>query len=176
MNKLFKSLFLVCAISIVFTGVNAAAKDDLTAYLTGGHVITGSTFYLSTAQKTQLERYLNDNTVTDSQVATFKSKIEEIKSVMNTARVSDVTKLTIADKNKVIVLVKDAGTAVGVIVTVNSTNNSVELFNSTGAKLDVFTFNSGKLPFTGSDSMLYDIVAVITCMIAMTFIFKKRVA
>jgi len=175
MNKLFKSLFFVFTVAVVFTVVSASAKDDLTSYLTQAHVISGNTYALTAAQKTQLERYLNDNTVTDLQVAMFKSKIEDIKSIMNTAKVTDPTKLTSTDKTKVINLIKDAGLSVGVTVTVNSTNNTVELFDSTGAKLDVFTLNSGKLPFTGSDYILYDIVAVASCIMTLIYILKKRV-
>jgi MinD superfamily P-loop ATPase len=175
MNKLFKSLFLVCSVAVIFTVVSASAKDDLTSYLTQAHVIAGNTVTLTAAQKTQLERYLNDNTVTDLQVSMFKSKIEEIKTILNAAKITDPTKLTSSDKAKVINLIKDAGISVGVTVTVNSTNNTVELFDSTGAKLDVFTLSSGKLPFTGSDYILYDFVAIASCIIAMIYILKKRV-
>jgi len=174
MKKLFKSLLLVYAVAVVFVGVNGAAKDDLTAYLSQEHTIGGSTFTLSDSQRIQLERYLNSNVVTDSQIVVFKSKIEEIKSVMNIAKITDPAKLNAVDKNKVINLVKDAGISVGVTVTVNSTNNSVELFDKTGAKLDVFSFNAGKLPFTGTDYITYDIVAVIACMIAMSYILRKK--
>lgn len=173
MKILFKSLLLVCGMIITFTGVNATARDDLISYLNQNHVIYGNTIAITAYQRTQVERYLNSHTVTDSQVAVFKSKVEEIKSVMNNAQVVDPNKLTTSDKNKVINLAKDAGIAVGITVTINSTNNRVELYNNSGALLDVFSLSTGKLPFTGTSSLICVITVVISTTIAMLYIFEK---
>lgn len=174
MYKLLKSLFAIGALIIILNDVYAAASDDLIVYLEQQHVIAGQTVTMTDGQKTQLERYLNSNPVTDAQVATVKTKVQQIISIMDSKNTINPTKLTTAEKTTVINLIKDAGLAVGVTVTADSTNNSIALFDNTGAKLDVITFDSGRLPFTGLDVILYNIVAVIVIIIAMVQIIKKK--
>lgn len=176
MKKLIESLFVICAISSFFAGVHAAtANDELLSYITKDHIVAGTTLTLTAAQRTQVERYISDNMITVNEVVIFKSKIEEVKSIMTDAGVTDLTKLSNLNKNKVTNLIIEAGRTIGITVTVNSNNNTIELFDSTGAKLDVLTFNGGKLPFTGSSFVLYNVTATIVAMVAMFYIFKKRI-
>lgn len=174
MDKLVKSIIFVCLMLVTLSNVIGMPKEDLIAYVSKEHIVSGKTYSLTPGQKVQVERYLNTNTVTHQQVNIFISKVEAIKNIMNISNVSDPNKLISSEKTKVMNLAIEAGSSIGIIVRINTSKEYVELLDSKGVILDVVTFTGDKLPFTGTTLELLDVFAAITTMCIVICIFKYR--
>ena len=95
-------------------------------------------------------------------------KIEASKAIMDKAGVSDLNKLSKADKNAIIGNAEEAAYKVG--LTVDTANKTVK--DATGAV--VFTIPQSKLVQTGANNMPYAILAGVAIIaVAGTVIYKK---
>lgn len=116
LTKKLASLVLACSI-VVGTSVTAMAatpNEDVIAALKAAKV--PATYLI------QAENYLKTATLTADQATAVKAQVTAVSNILTTAGVTDVTKLSTADKNKVIADITAAGTAVN--LTVNATKQS----------------------------------------------------
>lgn len=149
--KLFtKVASLVVALSVVLCmnmTVSASANDDVINALKAAKV---PATYL-----TKAENYLKTTTITDAQATAVKSEITKVQGVMTTANVTDLSKLSQADKNTVIAAITAAGKDIDLNVAITKQadgNFAVAVTDKNGKAVDSFTSNQVKQ--TGSDNTL----------------------
>jgi hypothetical protein len=171
--KLSKKLAtLVLSAALVFgTSVTAfaAPNDDVIAALKEAKV---PATYITSA-----ENYLKTVTLTDAQASAIKTQVTKVNSILDAANVTDVTKLTQADKDKVIAAVTEAGKSIGLTVTVTKTSNGalqIIAKDSTGAVVDTITTNAVKQ--TGANNMVLVAGAFVLVLAAGSVFAVRRTA
>ena len=98
MKKILVMMSIIIAVMLIGAmNVNAATNAELVNKVYS----IGSKYGLTSADKVKIERYLADNPVTEAEADTLISKAEEIDSIMESAGVTDPTKLTQADKDRI---------------------------------------------------------------------------
>lgn len=171
MKKLF-SFFIVMVILIVSgTCVNAAGSDVLLNYAKKSHKIAGKEITLSASDKVKLERFLNDNPISEAEANSVISKAEAIIKIANDSGVNDISKLSKADKEKIIATANEAASILG--VTLKFSNNNVEVYKD-GQKIEVLTLNGEKLAYTGNNLSILALSGIAIIAVAMAFGIKMR--
>ena len=83
MKKIRNIVCLFVAMLLVGTlNVNAMSKDELKAKLTKAYTINGATFQATSDQKVEIERYLSQNNVSESDADYIASKIDEAVAII----------------------------------------------------------------------------------------------
>ena len=98
MKKLLMIMSIIITVMLIGAiNVKAASNTELinTVYN------IGSKYGLTSADKVKIERYLADNPVTEQEADSLISKAEEIDAIMKEAGVTDPTKLSQADKDRI---------------------------------------------------------------------------
>ena len=161
-------MIAILALVLATTVVNATTKSELQSYITKSHTIAGKSVSLTSAEIKQVNDYFANNEVTDEQATFIKGKIDEAIAVMEAAGVSDVSKLSSTDKQKLISLAQEAAAKVG--LTVNTSTGVVT--NAAGEV--VFKLQEGKLVQTGTNYVPYIVAAGVAIIaVAGVVIYKK---
>lgn len=122
----------------------------------------------------QAENYLKTTTLTADQAAAVKTEITSASAVAKAAGVTDLTKLSVADKNKVLADVEQAGTAIGLTVDLTKQSNgqyAVVAKDASGAV--VLNFTSSEVKQTGLDNTII-YVGVLMIILAAGSVFVVR--
>lgn len=156
--KLSKKLAsMVVAASIVLgTSVTAfaAPNDDVISALKNAKV--PATYLI------QAENYLKNNTLTADQASAVTSKINDAASVLKTAGVTDITKLSAAQKQQVIADATSAGSAIGLTVTTaKQSNGTYAVVAKDASGNTVANFTSNDVKQTGSNDIALALGAVL---------------
>ena len=102
MKKIRNIVCLFIAMLLVGTlNVNAMSKDELKAKLTKAYTINGATFQATSDQKVEIERYLSQNDVSESDADYIASKIDEAIAIIERGNANSFEKLTKAEKNEI---------------------------------------------------------------------------
>ena len=178
MKKLLISMIAIVLVATSASAVNAAtANERLESYLKNGVTVGGQKYSLTSAQEVQLDRFLSANTLTTAQVDTAIAKANETINLVKGYDLSDPSKVPTAVKNQAINLAKEAGNAVGVNVKVDLASNKVVVTDVAGNVLASSSFTNGKLPFTGSNNVVYAIICTVLALsVAMVYSLKKGLA
>ena len=107
MKKLLVFLF---AAFISVTSVSAMSTKQLKAKLTDTYKVNGATFKASDAQKTAMEQYLNQYTVSKTDADYIAGKLDEAFNILKNSGKTSFYKMTKSDKNKIVALVSDVAT------------------------------------------------------------------
>ncbi len=177
MKKLAKIFTIVAFVAVLTTTVvNATASDDLVAALSKSYTVGGETVALSATDKVKLERYLADHPVTEEEKDAIVANFEEAIEIMQAEGIADVAKLSPQAKNKVISLVKAAAGEMDLTVDINTTNNTVKVYDQSGKLIESARVEDGKLAYTGNNSYVYIVAPVVAIIaIAAVVIARKKV-
>lgn len=134
-------ILLVCA-PFVSATTNAELPDKLMAI--------ASKYGATDADKIKIERYLADYPVTDAQADQIMAKAYEAAAVMEKAGVTDIRKLSTAQKNQLKTIANEAASIVG--VTLSFRNDGVDIYKN-GKRIESVTLQSTTVlvPGTGSN-------------------------
>lgn len=173
--KLFtKIASLVVALSVVLCmnmTVSASANDDVINALKAAKV--PSIFLI------KAENYLNSASttpLTDAQATAVKSEIAKVQNVMTAANVTDLSKLSQADKNTVIAAITAAGKDVDLNVSIKkqADGNFLVAVTDKNGKDVVEPFTSNQVKQTGVDNTLMVLgFALIVLSAGSLFVAKK---
>lgn len=172
MRKFNKVLILVTLMFMMTTSCFAATKEELLAYFKQTHVVSGKSITLDAAQITKIENYLNQNEVSEQNADKIIADANEVISYMTRNNVSDPSKLSASQKEYVMGVVEDAGTAAGVSVTFDKATNEMQIYKD-GKLLETTSFTN-TIPFTGTNVMPYITVGVGFILIAAFAIIMKN--
>lgn len=148
LSKKFTTLFLTLAL-VVGTSITAFAtpNDDTINALKNAKVPT--TYII------QAENYLKTNTLTAEQSVAIIARITAAVKVLETSGITDLTKLSSADRDRILQNVIDAGNAIDLTVNATKQSNgqfSIVAVNDAGES--VLTLSSNEVKQTGLDNTI----------------------
>ena len=169
MKKILVMMSIIIAVMLIGAmNVNAATNAELVNKVYS----IGSKYGLTSADKVKIERYLADNPVTEAEADTLISKAEEIDSIMESAGVTDPTKLTQADKDRIQSIANEAAAILDVSLVVK--NGTVEVYKD-GKLIESASVNNGKLTYTGSSNyVILGSLAVAIVALVIVCVMRKR--
>lgn len=175
MRKLSRILIMFLVVVMFSTTVNAATTQDLVNYASKEHSVGGETFKLSNEDVVKVERYLQENPVSEADGDKVIEKAEAVKKLMNDAGVSYPGNLSSADKEKAIQLANEAAEILKVTLNFDMKNNVIEVYKD-GKKIDVISFADGnKLAYTGNSANVYLLPATVAVVAIAAVALRKRV-
>lgn len=167
MKKLRNILCLVlfvCLFGVV--NVNAMSKEELKNKITKTYTINGATFKLSAAKKAQVENYLDNNDISESDMNYISNKIDEAISMVEEYGVTSIDQLSTTQKNELKKLVTDVSNNTAVKATV--VNGQITLYNLDGTEFgpinkdDIkYTSNNIVVTITGAIALIGISIAII---------------
>jgi hypothetical protein len=166
-NKL-ASLFLTAAIVVGSTVTAfAATNDEVIKALKDAKV--PATYII------QAENYLKTTELTAEEVTAVKSQISTVEKITETAGVKDLSKLSSADKDKVIAAVKEAGKAIDLVVNVQKqSNGQLEIVAKDATGKVVASFTSNEVKQTGFDSTIIYAGALMVLLAVGSVVVLRR--
>lgn len=160
MKKIRNIVCLFVAMLLVGTlNVNAMSKDELKAKLTKAYTINGATFQATSDQKVEIERYLSQNDVSESDADYIASKIDEAIAIIERGNANSFEKLTKAEKNEIKALLTEVSNNTSVKVT--AVKNGVKVYNLDGTVFTVVTAPKVKYTDTYMIIALAGVVSII---------------
>ena len=168
MKKIRNIVCLFVAMLLVGTlNVNAMSKDELKAKLTKAYTINGATFQATSDQKVEIERYLSQNNVSESDADYIASKIDEAVAIIERGDATSFEKLTKAEKNEIKALLTEVSNNTSVKVT--AVKNGVKVYNLDGTVFTVVT--ASKVKYT--DTYMIITLAGVVSIIGIAVIARK---
>lgn len=175
MKKVLVTLtLLVVGMMMSFTCVNATTNAELIEFATSNHVVSGESIGLTAENRVKVERYLQENPVTDDEANQIMAKANELIALMESAGVSDPAKLSQEDKAKFISIAQEGAAVIGLDLVFKA--GSVDVYKD-GVLIETAALADAPVPYTGSNvnvALVVSSVAVIA--LAMGIVAKKRVA
>ena len=160
MKKIRNIVCLFVAMLLVGTlNVNAMSKDELKAKLTKAYTINGATVQATSDQKVEIERYLSQNDVSESDADYIASKIDEAIAIIERGNANSFEKLTKAEKNEIKALLTEVSNNTSVKVT--AVKNGVKVYNLDGTVFTVVTVPKVKYTDTYMIIALAGVVSII---------------
>lgn len=147
MKKLF--LMVIGVVALVSTNVSAMSESELQAKLTKEYTINGASFKLDSSYVTQLERYLKENEISESDADYIASKIDEAVKIVEAGKATTVKELTKSEKDKLKALAADVSDKTEVKVRVEK-GAVVTVYNTDGT---VFTKVSDPIKYTNDNTV-----------------------
>lgn len=168
MKKLF--LMVIGVVALVSTNVSAMSESELKAKLTKEYTINGETFKLDASYVTQLERYLKENEISESDADYIASKIDEAVKIVEAGKATTIKELTKSEKDKLKALAADVSEKTDVKVTI-AKGAVVTVYNTDGT---VFTKVSDPIKYTNDNTAII-IASVALAVIGGAVLVKKNV-
>lgn len=169
MKKLLMIMSIIITVMLI-GAINVKATSNTELINTVYNI--GSKYGLTSADKVKIERYLADNPVTEQEADSLISKAEEIDAIMKEAGVTDPTKLSQADKDRIQSIANEAASILKVSLVIK--NGNVEIYKD-GKLIENVSINNGKLAYTGNNNyVIFGISAVAIVALVIVCIMKKR--
>lgn len=175
MKKLATITLLIVMLVGVFAGtVNAATESELLDYLSQEFTVGGETISISASDKVKIERYLNENEVTAEQADSIIAKVDEAIAVLREAGETDLTKLSRADKDRLMSIANDAASVLGLSISYDASTKTISIYKD-GKLIESTSITSGdELVQTGSTGYVY-VAILAVAIIAVVAVVTKRV-
>jgi len=168
MKKLF--LMVIGVVALLSTNVSAMSESELQAKLTKEYIINGATFKLDDSYVAQLERYLKENEISESDANYIASKIDEAVKVVESGKATTIKELTKSEKDKLKALAADISEKTDVKVTI-AKGAVVTVYNTDGT---VFTKVSDPIKYTNDNTAII-VASVALAVIGGAVLVKKTV-
>lgn len=169
MKKFLTVTVLFVMIALSCTSVKAMSSEELAEKLYS----MGVKYGITAADKVRIERYLDENPVTETEANALVAKAEEAVKVMEDAGTTNYNKLTDAQKDVIKEKAKEAGQIVDATVVVKK--NAVSIVKDGKVLVTIIKDSNGKLSYTGNKlntTLVASAVAVIALSTAI--VIKRR--
>ena len=170
MEKMLLMTILFVIIALFFTNVVSASTSNELPEL----IYTKCAKYgITDGFKVEMERFLKKHPISDAQTDAFLIKIDEIVSIMETARVNNLSGLSATELKTVQDLAREAASLLDVKLVWN--NVKAEAYYD-GKLIDVLVFES-RLPYTGENINIALIVSTVAvCVLTACVLARKKLA
>ncbi len=168
-----KKMIQVIVALMVFSGLTStvyAKENKILDYARGTHIVAGDVVKLSASDIVKIERFLNENEISDNDQNKIIAKLESIVTILDRTGTSNVTKLDDATKEQILNIAQEAANIAGVTLTYNNTDKILSIYQN-GVMVDAF-FASPYLKQTGDTNVMI-IVSVLLTAIAAVIAIKK---
>ena len=167
-NKMLAIALIVIMLMMTFaTAVFATTSDELGSKL----YAKGKKYGMTSAYKVKIERFLSENPVTDAEADAILAKADEAIAIVEESGVTDLSKLTTAQKNQLKEIAKSAAEIVNVTLVFKT--SSVEIYKD-GKLIETVTANNGKLAYTGNNLNMILVVSTISIIALAITVAAKR--
>lgn len=167
-NKMLAIALIVIMLMMTFaTAVFATTSDELGSKL----YAKGKKYGMTSADKVKIERFLSENPVTDAEADAILAKADEAIAIVEESGVTDLSKLTTAQKNQLKEIAKSAAEIVNVTLVFKT--SSVEIYKD-GKLIETVTVNNGKLAYTGNNLNMILVVSTISIIALAITVAAKR--
>ncbi len=167
-NKMLAIALIVIMLMMTFaTAVFATTSDELGSKL----YAKGKKYGMTSADKVKIERFLSENPVTDAEADAILAKADEAIAIVEESGVTDLSKLTTAQKNQLKEIAKSAAEIVNVTLVFKT--SSVEIYKD-GKLIETVTANNGKLAYTGNNLNMILVVSTISIIALAITVAAKR--
>ncbi len=134
-----KILILLLILSLgCMQSINAMTKEQFTEKLSQTYNINGYEFKASKDHLVQLERYLNQNELSESDMDYISEKFDEAIEILKSEPIRSIEEVTISQKSKLIPIVNDISSKTSVKATVSK--NTIIIYNLDGTEFTRVTF------------------------------------
>ena len=156
-------IVLLAMISLGVTNVSAMTKEELQDKVTATYIINGVEFRLSASEIAQVERYLNQNEVSESDADYISTKIDEVVDLLETSDSKSIQDLTKEEKNQIVRIINDISEKTSIKLTIS--NGKVVVYNQDGT---MFTTITSLVKQTGANYLylILSLVSIISFTIA----------
>ena len=169
------TLLVVMLVAFLAGTVNAATESELLEYLSKDFTVGGETVSISESDKVKIERYLNENEVTEEQADYVISKVDEAVAILQSAGETDLTKLSREDKDSLISIANDAADELGLSLSYDASSKTLSVYKDGKLVESTNITSNNELVQTGSTNyVLYAIIAVAVIAIATVVVKKVR--
>ena len=141
------------------TNVSAMTKEELKTKLTKEYTINGATFKASASNIAQIERYLEQNDVSEADADKIAAKVDEAVRIIEAGNATKLEALTKTEKDKLIALISDVSNTTSVKATVNK--GVITVYNMDGTE---FTKITDMIKQTGANYTIVAIASVISIL------------
>ena len=167
-NKLLAIALIVIMLMMTFaTAVFATTSDEVGSKW----YAKGKKYGMTSADKVKIERFLSENPVTDAEADAILAKADEAIAIVEESGVTDLSKLTTAQKNQLKEIAKSAAEIVNVTLVFKT--SSVEIYKN-GKLIETVTANNGKLAYTGNNLNMILVVSTISIIALAITVAAKR--
>ena len=154
---------------LLFSGsVNAMSEKELQEKFTKEYTINGATFKLDNKYVAQLERYLNDNEISEKDADYIASKIDEAVKIVEAGNAKSIKELTKDEKNKLKALISDISANTAVKVTVEK-GGVITIQNSDGT----ITKITDPIKYTNDNTLAIVSIGAIAMLVGGFALVKK---
>lgn len=174
--KKFFQIALVLVVSMCYvTNVKAATKQDLINYASKTFTIAGKKIS-SPEMAAIVKSYLAENDVTEAKADQIIAKADQIVAIMNEAGVTDPTKLSASQKNRVSSLATEAASLAGATINYDVTSKKVTVKSQSGKVYGAASLVPTKLAATGANYTIYVAMSGIAVIITTILLYRKQKA
>lgn len=177
MKNLQKVAVLVVVLLLALSvRVFAMSQSDFIAYVSKAHTSNGITYQISSTHKRELENYLKDNPITESQADEMKAKFDSLISYAGSNGIKDPLKATKEQKQVLLSKANDIASVIGLSVKYNSSDKTLEFYKDGKFITAVSLVNGYTLVQTGSSNYVYLAIPAAVGVVALAgiVVFKKR--
>ena len=190
MKKIISTMLIaLMAILMLGTVSMATTEKELEEYMYSEHTIGGTTFIIRDTDKAKLEKFFNENELTDAQATEIKDIIEKAIKFMSEDGADMPNKVsTAAKKQELLSYAREVAAVLGYTVSYDSTETRLDIYKD-GAQVDSLYWGyvvtkdgkkvattEPKLIKTGSTNYLYVIGAGVVLIAGITFIIARKKA
>lgn len=125
----------------------------------------------------QAENYLKNNTLTAAQASAVEAQITKAADIMKASGTKDASKLSQANQDAILQAAKDAGSAIGLTMTITKkSDGKVYITAKDAAGKVVANFTSNDVKQTGvNNSIIYAGIFLVAAAVFSTVFIKKKV-
>lgn len=164
-----KILVIVLAIiSVSMLNVSAMTKEELKNKLAQTYTINGVDFQARPDDIVQLERYLAQNDLSESDMDYIAAKFDEVVALLESGNATSYETITVREKNKIIEIINDVTNKTSVKATVSK--NTVIIYNADGTEFTRITF---LVKQTGQNAIIFSVSLGIT--LAGMFLIARKI-
>lgn len=141
-------IILLAIFSLGVTNVSAMSKEELQDKITATYIINGAEFRLSASDIAQVERYLNQNEVSESDADYISAKIDEVVDLLEKGSAKSISDLTKEEKDQIIRILNDISEQTAIKLTIS--NGNIVVYNQDGT---MFTTLTNLVKQTGASNL-----------------------
>lgn len=173
MKKTLFVLSLVLCLILISSSVLAATKQDILDYAKGTYKIGGKSVKLANSDLVRIEKFLNENNFTSAQLDTTLSNMKSFVKELQNAGTTEYSKLTSAQKDKLIQIMHSTAEALGLTLNIDSNAGIITIYQD-GKKIEQFSV-SDVLQFTGAEfNAMYLVLPVLLVLALGSIVIYNR--
>lgn len=166
-EKLLVVFVLLLGIGVM--NVSAMTKEELKEKVSKPYTISGITYQARQDDIVQLERYLVQNDLSESDMDYIAEKFDEVVKILEDGNIKSINEITNAQKNSIIAIFDDVANRTSVKVTVDK--DTLVIYNQDGTLFTRITF---LVKQTGHYDILMPLSLGVTCLGFLVLLRKMR--